>query len=158
MIQPPRYTGGGRGCPNRGQHKHGMHHWPEYAVWAAMLMRCYNSKDRRYVDYGGRGIVVCDSWQGNDGFLSFITDMGQRPGRNYQLDRIDNNGPYDRNNCRWATRREQQCNRRTNVLLTYKGRMQCIAAWAEELNMLYSTLYYRMKRGWSVKRALTTPV
>lgn len=88
---------------------HGMTGTPEYRSWRSMLQRCMNVSSNRYMNYGGRGISVCDRWMD---FANFFSDMGSRPSLDYSLDRIDNDGNYEPGNCRWATRSEQQRNKR----------------------------------------------
>jgi hypothetical protein len=119
-----------------------------------MKCRCYNPKDINYLRYGGRGITVCDRWR--DSFTNFLADMGECPKR-LTLDRIDNDGNYEAGNCRWATPKQQQRNKRYNLVLTHNGRTQCLKAWAEETGLNYNTLHGRLRNGWSVSEALTTP-
>lgn len=88
---------------------HGMRGTPTHNSWRSMKHRCLNPKGRQYPDYGGRGITVCARWMK---FENFLADMGERPGKEYSLDRIDNDGNYEPSNCRWATRSEQQKNKR----------------------------------------------
>lgn len=90
--------------------KHGLHNTPEYKAWLGMKARCYNKKYGHYDRYGGRGIIVCDEWKNN--FLQFYEDMGKKPSSDYQLDRINNDGNYCKENCRWVTP-SQNCYNRT---------------------------------------------
>ena len=91
---------------------HGLWKHPLYKTWADMKTRCYNTKDKYYKDYGGRGIKVCDRWIKS--FPNFLQDMGERP-TGYSIDRINNDGNYEPSNCRWATNKEQQNNQRRNT-------------------------------------------
>lgn len=90
--------------------KHGMYRTPTYRSWRAMLSRCENPNATGYGRYGGRGITVCDRWRAD--FTAFLADMGERPSIDHSIDRIDTDGNYEPSNCRWATRSEQQQNKR----------------------------------------------
>lgn len=128
----------------QGTHKMWRHAGPKfrptYKSWIAMLRRCADVKDH---NYGGRGIYVCARWQ--DDFDAFVEDMGVRP-LNMSLERINNNGHYMPENCRWATKRSQAHNRRTNRLLTQAGRTQPLALWADELGVNRITFRSYMER------------
>ncbi len=129
----------------------------EFRIWMQMIGRCTTPTHRRFADYGGRGIQVCERWL--ESVTNFIADMGRRPSADHQLERKDNDGPYAPHNCVWATRTEQGRNKRNNVLMTLAGRTQPMSAWAEELKLPYSTLRRRKARlGWSDEEALMTPV
>lgn len=91
---------------------HGMCYYPEYSVWRTMRARCSKPSHNRYYLYGGRGISVCERWQK---FENFIADMGRRPSEKYSIDRVDADGNYEPDNCRWATAKERANNRRNNI-------------------------------------------
>lgn len=120
---------------------HGMSRTKIYRVWAAMIRRCENPHDPKYESYGGRGIYVCDRWKK---FEHFYTDMGPRPSPGYSLDRIDNNGPYDPNNCRWATAKEQQRNTRSNVFVEVDGQNVCLSEAAQKSGINITTFRRRI--------------
>lgn len=137
--------------------KHGKCGTPEYNTWANMLQRCTNDKLREYGDYGGRGITVCDRWTGANGFENFLQDMGPRPFSRASIDRVDTNGNYTPENCRWANDFTQAGNRRNNLYFTYRGERKCLSSWCRELNLNYEMTYSRVKRGWTFEQAITLP-
>ena len=128
---------------------------PEHHIWIDIKQRCYNSRNARYADYGGRGIAVCQSWL--DSFDAFLRDLGPRPSPRFTLERIDNNGPYSPENCCWATYRDQARNRRSNVFLAHNGITLCLSDWATRVGINRMTLTQRLQRGWSVSEALSLP-
>ena len=133
--------------------KHGFSRTPIYLCWGGMIQRCTNPNALSYKRYGGRGITVCKRWLK---FENFLADMGERP-KGYSLDRIDNNGNYHPNNCRWATREQQANNTSSVVLLEFDGKVQSIARWAREYGLPEITLRHRIQVwGWSISRALLT--
>jgi len=146
------------GCLQKERHadaltKHGMWQSPEYNIWIGMKSRCANPTDPVFHRYGGRGINVCDRWR--ESFAAFFADMGPRPSPDHSIDRIDNAKGYSPGNCRWATRKEQNRNRRDNRLLTFGGQTLCLAEWAEKTGIHYNTLHGRLSRGYTVEQALT---
>lgn len=133
--------------------RHGMFKTPEYQAWADMRSRCSNVNNKRWRDYGGRGISVCRRWEL---FENFYADMGARPGAGYSIDRINNNGNYEPGNCRWATDLQQRMNSRSVRIIEFNGKQQLLSEWAKELGVDASTLHYRIAK-WGLVRALTTP-
>ena len=134
--------------------KHGMNDSTIYRRWHWMIQRCSNPRSEHWSYYGGRGIKVCERWHS---FEAFYADMGNPP-PGTTLDRIDVNGDYSPENCRWATRTEQARNRRNTTMLTHNGETLPVAEWAERYGLSFYVLYERLKAGWSVERALTEPV
>lgn len=134
---------------------HGMSRTPEYKVWRAMQDRCTNPNNQSWDRYGGRGITVCDAWKD---FTSFIADMGIRPSPGHSIDRIDGNGNYEPDNCRWATIHEQNNNREGNVLLTWKGETMTLVQWGRRLGICKETMRGRLRLGWTMERVVSTPV
>lgn len=135
--------------------KHGATGSKEFKAWIDMIRRCTIDANKRFPAYGGRGITVCESWLTS--FETFYQDMGPCPD-GYSLDRVDNNGNYCPDNCRWASKHEQSNNKRTNKTITYKGETRTIAQWARELNIGPETLSYRIMRWRPIERAFETPV
>lgn len=145
------------GCFGREQiTKHGMHKSSEYVIWAQMIERCHNKNcGDKYDRYGGRGIQVCDRWR--KGFVNFYADMGPRPSLEHTIDRKDNNGPYSPENCKWETWHNQYRNRRQTVWIEFQGETLCQKDWARRYGLDDATFIARLKRGWSLERALTEP-
>lgn len=136
---------------------HGGSGTPEYYSWYSMTQRCLNPQHESYPNYGGRGIQICERWVRS--FTNFLTDMGTKPTPQHTIERLDPNGNYELGNCVWATAKEQARNRPGyNRLYTFNGETKCLAAWAEERGIYYHTLWDRIRAGWSVENALTTPV
>jgi hypothetical protein len=132
---------------------HGMSDTTQYSNWASMHTRCSNPRGDSYPNYGGRGIKVCARWKS---FEAFYEDMGPCP-KGMQIDRIDNDGDYEPENCRWVTPTRNQRNRRSNRMLTYMGETLCVADWADRLELSREMIYFRLARGWTTERALSTP-
>lgn len=135
---------------------HGMSRTAFYNTWCHMRARCDNPKSKDYPTWGGRGISYVSSWNKFENFLSDMYDTWE-PG--LTLDRIDNNKDYSPDNCRWATRTEQNNNRRDNHLFTYDGLSMTLVGWSKKLNIKRSTLaqrYYGLK--WNTEKTLTTPL
>jgi hypothetical protein len=130
---------------NRNRAKHGGRGTTEYRIWMGAKTRCFNAQSPNYKHYGGRGITMCEAWVSD--FTRFLLDVGPRPGVAYTLDRVNNNGDYEPNNVRWATKKEQANNMRVNLLITHGGRTQTLSMWAEETGVPYETLRWRHKHG-----------
>lgn len=149
------------GCYMRDQtknanRKHGMFGTPIYRTYFNMKNRCYNPHYYLYKDYGGRGISVCNEWLGDDGFSNFYKwakENGYHQG--LSLDRIDCDGNYSPQNCRWVNMIVQQNNRRNNHMITANGQTHTMAEWARISKIPYSTIQRRIHSGWKDSEAVT---
>jgi hypothetical protein len=125
----------------------------EYTTWSSLKGRCLNPNNPKFERYGSRGITVCDRWK--DSYSNFLEDMGRKPSNAFSLDRIDNNLGYCKENCRWADLETQANNKCTAI--TFNGKSQSIERWGRELEIPGGTIIGRIKRGWSIEKALSTP-
>jgi len=160
-----------RACRNKHPAvSHGLSYDPVYRVWQTMRLRCTVPTNSAYAAYGGRGITVCARWLGDA--AAFVADMGPKPTPKHEIDRKDNNGGYwcgkcgecgecaalgRPANCRWATRRENDRNRRNNRMMTLDGVTLTQVEWAERVGLPITTVSKRVQLGWSDERALRTP-
>jgi hypothetical protein len=142
-------------CIGGRRRTHGLSASREYRIWQGMHARCNNLELEKYHCYGGRGIRVCERWAS---FAAFIEDMGMSSSPKHEIERIDNNGHYEPGNCRWATRKEQMRNTRKNRLITFRGETLPLIVWSERTGLSVSAITHRLKVGWSVELALTTPL
>jgi hypothetical protein len=136
--------------------KHGHARTKIFKIWTAMKQRCLNPKSTGYHRYGGRGIKVCKRWL--DAFENFLADVGEIPFRGATLERIDNEGDYEPANVKWATRKEQANNVRTNKLVTWKGKTLTAAQWAERTGVKRHTIYQRLSDGRPLEEVLAGPL
>lgn len=127
-----------------------------YERWITIKKRCYQKSKDNYKNYGGRGITVCDKWLHNyTAFKEWALANNYSP--ELTIDRIDNNKNYSPDNCRWVDNKTQQNNKRSNTFITYNGKTKTLQQWADETGINNSTISSRLKNGWSVESALTTP-
>lgn len=127
----------------------------EYRTWRNVKSRCRRPGDSRYHRYGGRGIQMCDRWA--DSYVNFLSDMGRAPSKNHSIERIDNDGDYEPSNCKWATNEEQNKNKKSTIVVEYKGIKKTLADHCRDLNLKYSTMWMRIfSYGWPLERAFTT--
>jgi hypothetical protein len=125
-----------------------------YKTWESMKARCNNPKFNGYNNYGGRGIKICPDWVSFENFYRWAINNGYSDG--LTIDRIDNNGNYEPGNCRWATRKTQARNRRTNKSITFDGITKTYAEWDEYLGFPVGTIARRKIKNWSDEQAITT--
>lgn len=130
------------GC-SRGE-KHGLSKTSEYVIWSAIIDRTERTTHSAYDRYGGNGIKMCKEWRSS--FTQFLLDMGKRPSKKHSIDRIDNSIGYSKDNCRWATDKEQSMNKKNNIYITCNGKTLQLNEWAEELGISVDAVrarYYR---------------
>lgn len=135
---------------------HGLSHTRLYNIYTLMVERCNNPLDVNYQNYGGRGIKVCKDWL-NDRASFFEWAIKNGYSDQLTIDRKDNNAGYCPDNCRWATRKEQNRNKRNNILLTVNGKTQVLSDWARETGIDRKTLSHRVESGWNIADAVSIP-
>ena len=135
--------------------RHGMVRTKLYKVWVSMRERCRNKNSTSYYNYGGRGIIFCEEWNQFENFYSWAMAHGYKEGMT--IERIDNNGNYCPENCKWATRREQQNNTRRNHIIEFNGQTQTIAQWARQIGITAKKLSNRINYSkWTLEQCMTT--
>jgi hypothetical protein len=142
---------------NKNAVKHGSSHTKLYAIWRHIKNRCYGNdpQHRRY--YAERGIKMCERWLNSfENFQGWAISCGYKDG--LTIDRINVNGDYSPENCRWATRREQSNNRRVTLFLTLNGITRALSDWAEVAGLPYHVVFKRYKQGWNAERIINTPL
>lgn len=127
-----------------------------YKVWAAVKQRCTNPKNKAYKNYGGRGIKLCDEWLEYEPFEKWAFENGYAEG--LQLDRIDNNGSYSPDNCRFVSTVENSHNKRNNVWITIDGKTALAVDWAKEVGVDVEVIRKRLRKGWTPKEAVFAPL
>lgn len=145
-----------RGGINNGNYKHGGKGECLYEVWCSMRHRCLNPEDKSYPRYGGRGITVCNDWNSDYAlFKNWALAHGYKHG--LSLDRIDNDGGYSPENCRWANIKTQNNNKRNTIKITHNGETKSLGEWSETLGIKYDTVYSRYMRGKKDTEILESP-
>lgn len=139
---------------NKANQTHGKSQTRLYHIWQLMKQRCLNPQNKHYVDYGGRGITICDEWKGDFiAFYNWAIDSGYRD--DLSIDRADNCKGYNPENCRWVSEKVQANNKRNNRYLTLNGETHNLSEWSEITGIKIDTICKRLKAGWPVEKALT---
>lgn len=133
---------------------HGLSKHPLHSVWANMKDRCLNKNNHAYSCYGGRGITICDEWMDFVTFFNWAIKNGYQSG--LSIDRIDVNGNYCPDNCRWATDKEQANNQRNNHIIEYNGQKHNVKQWAEIFGVTYNSIYDKLRKGLSAEEIFCT--
>lgn len=130
------------------------YHELTFNSWRGMQSRCKQESHNRFAKYGGRGIAICEAW---NSYEQFYKDMGERPSASHQIDRIDNDGNYCPENCRWATRSEQARNKSNTVMIEFRGEVRSAHDWGELVGMNGKSIAQRIRKGWTAEQAITFP-
>ena len=138
-----------------GRVSHGMYGTRMYRIWASAKARCNNINHSEFELYGARGITFFDEWNCFEGFYEWAIVSGYQ--EHLSIDRIDTNGMYEPDNCKWSTPKEQANNRRSNIVVEYRGETKNLKEWAEKLNINYKMIWSRLKSGWDVEKAFNKP-
>jgi hypothetical protein len=154
-----RYAAVGIRAPKHGHARHSLVNGgtPTYRTWTRMIQRCTYPKVRNWDRYGGRGIKVCDRWRGPDGYTNFLADMGPKPDglpRQWSLDRIDNDGNYEPQNCRWADRNTQVHNKSLNRFVSYEGENLILADWNKRFGLSKAAIFLKARELGSYEAAI----
>lgn len=161
-------AGATRSCGCMQRTRDGRSKSREYAIWRHMISRCHDPRANNFRFYGGKGRFVCEGWR--ESFDAFLAGVGEAPGPDYTLDRMDTDGDYTCGrcrqcveggrpmNCRWATKHVQSRNMRSNRVYEHDGRSMILKDWAAALGMRYLTLHARLERGWPFAKAISVPV
>lgn len=137
--------------------KHGLKNTRLYRIWSGMKNRCKDHNNPSFIRYGGKGVTICKEWE--DFIVFYDWSMNNGYSDNLSIDRIDVNGNYEPQNCRWATPKEQSDNKGCNIIIELNGKKQDLQQWCDELGFKRSTINTRVRMcGWSYEKALTTPV
>ena len=148
---------GGAPKGNKNHFKHGLSHTRIDNIYRSMISRCYNKQNTRYANYGGRGIAVCEEWLKNkNAFFDWAKNNGYSD--DLTIDRIDANGNYEPNNCRWVSYTIQNNNRTNNRILVVNGVSHNLSEWSKITGIKVSTIHQRLKVGWSVEDAVLKAV
>ena len=133
--------------------KHGLSKNTMYMRYRQMIKRCYDEASKEYKNYGNRGIKVCERWL--ESIENYIDDMGNPPFKDASIDRVNNNLGYSKENCKWATKKEQSENRRTTTMVNINGENLCLSDWSKKLGLNKKAVADRIKAGWDIKMAVT---
>jgi len=149
------HSGNTESCGCNVKTQRGLYKHPLYSVWRGMMRRCLDHRSPQFSDYGSRWITVCDRWKV---FLNFYNDMHVSYEKGLSIERIDNDKGYSKENCMWATMKQQQANRRDTQHITINGETKCLAEWARIFHVPQPTANWRYKKGWDLNKVFSQPL